>query len=178
MIHFDHADSPFYESNKKYCLQFEEKLRSRNIECKGFCTAYGFDIEAFFSKDGLEYRTNVHKFQTSRGGEIVPVNAVDDGSTEIMVRGLDKKYRLTAGRSKLLRLFTSSDYKKNLPEPYYLFGLNPQAATVTAIGNIIHNYRLLRLRVGGGELHCKIITYRADPLILISTLDALVAEWQ
>jgi hypothetical protein len=120
VIKYETSTSPFFVANKNYCQAVEQKLKTLNLDCSGFCNNYGYDIESTLKKDRLAYSLKLHKHQSTQQGVIIPVDAVNYCGTTITVVGLNKKFRVTFGKSSLRRLFTPSKFKNKLPAPYFI----------------------------------------------------------
>ena len=120
MIQYETKDSPFFITNKIYCNSIEQKLKTLNLDCIGFCNSYGYDIEANFHRNDLEYFIKLKKYQNTQGNIVLPTNSTEYAGCEIIIKGINEIFSFKLGRSQLIRFLTSKEFKKILPSPYFL----------------------------------------------------------
>ncbi len=175
MISYQSDPSQFFEANKTYCEEIESKLRLLNYECSGFCSAYGYDIECTLVKDRLKYTLKLHKHQSTQNGVVIPVNAINYAGIEILISGLNKKLRISIGRSVLFRFFMKGNLKKKINEPYYL-NINFQTSdnSLNQLMCKIYENEISKLKLRRGTLVCKLHSSKINPLNLMIDLEETI----
>ena len=178
MIEYEADPSPFYTANKNYCETLAHILKTVNLECSGWCNSFGYELETHLKKDDLTYHIKFLKNQTTQNGVVIPVNAHVYEGTVVTVKGLNKKFCITAGISPLRRLFMSKKNKNKISVPYFLkFNDLPEDAVEAGVVKKILDNKITKLRLNNGTLVCKIHTATTDPLGLIRDIETMTQNW-
>jgi hypothetical protein len=176
MIEYVTDTSPFYLANKAYCEGVDEGLKALNAEPSGFCNSYGYEINASFTYNNLSYNVHFEKHQSTQNGIIVPVDALDYAGVTITTSGLEKRYTVKLGQSKLLRMLMTSALKCQIPAPYYV-QINSDSKNLGTnfltklIGSGVSLFRL-----ENGKVVCKLHTPEKDPQLLVARMDRILNE--
>ena len=179
MIKYESNQSPFYLANKAYCEAIEEKLKAMNTEASGYCNSYGYDLELRLNRANLTYTIKCQKHQTTQNGVIIPVNANNYSGMEIVIDGLDKKYTVVIGESKLMRLITQRALKEKIPPPYFIkINRVVDIKQLEELTNKILNNGISRFRLKGGKLIMKVHLANSDPLSFVESFENIVLHWK
>jgi hypothetical protein len=177
MIDYETNNSPFFEANKKFCEAIENQLKSFKYEYSGFCNSYGYEIESHFVKNNLSYHLKFIKYQITRNGRFIPLDAVDFTGLELKIHGLDTAIAITFGKSKLMRLLSSKEMIKHIPSPFYLstkHKTNHQNCTKLANLLLVHKVDSLKLKKGNAFL--KFNSAKNDAFEIISELETAILK--
>jgi hypothetical protein len=100
MLTFETADSPHFLNNQQLVLDLQHALP--HFEFQGWCNAYGFEIngENTIGKQTMQFK----KYQTTRNGVVVPLDALDSTEIHITIGGLPNDLKYTYGGSKWAQL--------------------------------------------------------------------------
>jgi hypothetical protein len=178
MIQYETKDSPFFVANKNYCETIENKLKTMNLDCSGFCNSYGYDIETTFKRNNLTYNIKFHKHQSAQNGVVIPVDALEYAGIELKVSGLNKKYSLTVGKSSFRRLFTSKEFKDKIPSPYFISSnYSLDSNFVDDLAKKIEDGKMSKFKLSKGALVCEIHTATTDPFDLIADIEKTTKNW-
>ncbi len=178
MITYEAANSPFFQANKFYCEQIERNLNAENIACSGFCNSYGYTVNAAFVRNNLSFNMLFEKFQSTRNGVVIPVDAHDYAGVELTVAGLRKSVEVSIGQNSWKRLFTEKKFTEKIPSPYYVkMNYSPAGNMVTNVFNKIMAHKISKLTLRKGVLTCKIHAPTTNPLALISDIEVMTAKW-
>jgi hypothetical protein len=174
MISYEPAESRFFVANKQYCETIENKLRTINVECSGFCDSYGYDLISELKTNNVTYNLRFQKYE-----EKIPPNRIAFYSgIEVTVTGLNNKINTTIVKNKFKRLFTSNEYKEKFPSPY---SITPRHSldnlfTYQLVSTILNN-EISKFELNNGTLKCLIHTPLSDPLKLIEDLENSIKNW-
>lgn len=178
MIHFETTNSPFFLAHKTYCEVIESQLKTVHIDCSGWCNSYGYAIETAFKRNNLSYTIKFHKHQSTQNGVIIPVDATEYAGIEVMVTGLNKKFRVTIGKSSLRRLFISTEFKDKIPFPYFIqFNYSADPYFINNLVKKILDDNISKFKLSNGTLVCKLHTAATDPLGLIADIERTTKNW-
>lgn len=173
MIQYETIESSFFLANKKYCEVIESRLKTLNLECTGSCNCYGYEVLSTMMRDHVTYKLKFIKTQTpDRYG------AIDYTGVEVTVTGLDKKIRLSFGRSLLQRLLCSPEIRMKIPKPYYIKYIDSSDSIFMyyLIERILDN-NISKIKLKDGTLKLKINEPVADPLKLIRDIELMTKKW-
>jgi hypothetical protein len=178
MIQYETSTSPFFVANKNYCETIENKLKTLNVEFSGFCNSFGYHIETTFQKNNLTYNLKFHKHQSTQNGVIIPIDALEYAGTEVNVTGLNKKFRVTIGKSSLRRLFTSKLFKNKIQKPYFIkFNYSQESDFLDNLTKKIIKDKISKFKLSNGTLICKIHKATVNPLELITDIEKMTKKW-
>lgn len=178
MINYEPVNSPFYTENKNYCEEMENKFKTLNLECDGFCNAYGYEMEATIKKDNLSYMFKFSKNQTTQNGVIIPVNAHVYAGIEVVVEGLNKKYSVSNNKSLLHKIFSKSEFKTKISESDFLdFNYTPERNFSESLVEIVQHYTISKLNLSNGKLVLEMHSPETDLINLISDVEKMVKGW-
>ncbi len=178
MINFETTNSAFFVANKNYCETIEDKLKSINIDCSGWCNSYGYNLEATLKQNNLTYNIKFHKHQSTQNGIVIPADAHEYAGIEVTVTGLNKKFSLTIGKSSLKRLFISKEFKVKMPSPYFIkFNYSAETNFIDSLIKKIQDDKISTFKLNNGTLVCKIHTPTTDPIDLIANLEKTIKTW-
>ncbi len=179
MITYETDPSPFFAANKTFCEAFENKLKTMNAECKGFCNSYGYEIESDFKKDNLNYSIKCQKYHNTQNGVMIPVDSHEYRGVEINITGLNDVFAVSAGHSAYQRMFISDAMRGNIPSPYFLkFNYSPEKAMESALIKTITNHKVSKLKLYKGKLTCKINMTSTDPADVLADIEKVIATWK
>ena len=178
MINYETTDSPFFVANKKYCESIEKKFKTINLDCTGFCNAFGYEIEATLIRNNQTYHVKFHKHQSTQNGVVIPVDALEYSGMVVSVTGLDKKFNVSIGKSAYRRLFTLKKFKSKIPDPYFIkFNYSPDNNFVDDLVKRIQEEKISKFKLSNGTHLCKIHTATSDPLDLIADIEKMTKNW-
>jgi hypothetical protein len=178
MIQYETSNSSFFVANKKYCESIESKFRTINPDCSGFCNCYGYEIDATLIKNNLTYKIRFIKSQSTQNGVVIPVDTIEYAGIEVTVKGLNKKFSLSVGKSSFRRFFCTNEIKTKIPVPYFINYNYPTNSifVYNLIETLIDN-NISKIKLSNGTLICKIHVPTDDPLKLISDIEKIIKKW-
>ena len=92
MIEYLPNPSPYFVANKSFCEHIVKELEESNIAYSGSCTSYGYDV--FFSvfSNGMEYKINYHRHQST--GNMATTRTRHYALLEILNIPIDEKIQV------------------------------------------------------------------------------------
>ena len=178
MIKYETDPSPFFVTNKNYCENIELKLKTMDLDCAGFCNAYGYEMITNFEKNNLIYQIKIHKHQSTQNGVAIPVDAIDYVGFEIIVSGLNNKFEVAIGKSLFIRLFTSTKFKDKIQKPYFMkFNYEPNSNFLDNLVRRILENNISVFKLNNGTLVCKMHSPQVDLTKLITDIDKTIENW-
>ena len=178
MIKYETTNSSFFVANKKYCETIESKFRTIKIDCSGFCNCYGYDIEASLLRNNFTYKIRFIKSQSIENGVVIPVDAIEYAGTEVTVKGLNKKFSMSVGKSSFRRFFCTNEIKARIPNPYFLnYNYPTDSVFVYNLIETLIDNTISKIKLSNGTLICKIHMPTDDPLKLISDIEKTIKKW-
>ncbi len=178
MIQYETDPSPFFEANKNYCENVELKLKTMELDCAGFCNAYGYEMITNFKKNNLMYQIKIHKDQSTQNGVVIPVDAIDYACFEIIVSGLNNKFEVAIGKSLFIRFFISTKFKDKIQKPYFMkFNYEPESNFLDNLVRRILDNHISVFNLNNGTLVCKMHTPQVDPINLIKEIEKTIENW-
>jgi hypothetical protein len=179
VIQYETTNSSFFVANKKYCETIESKLRTINTDCSGFCNCYGYDFEVTLKRNNLTYKIRFIKSQSTQNGVVIPVNSIEYAGTEVTVKGLNKKFSLSVGKSSFRRLFCTNEIKTKISNPYFMdYNYPTNSIFVYNLIETLKENNISKIKLSNGTLNCKIHVPTEDPFKLISDIEKTIKEWE
>lgn len=178
MIQYETDRSPFFVANKNYCDTIENNLKAMDIDCHGFCSSYGYEVEVTFQRQDLTYHLRFHKHQSTQNGVVIPADAINYAGIEGRVSGLNKKIKVVVGKSPLRRFLTSRAMQAKIPAPYFIV-LNPVSEKTSLddlVKKILDN-KISIFKLKKGELAFKMHGSAINPSNLILAIESMVKNW-
>ncbi len=177
MINYETNNSPFFEANKKYCEAIENQLKSFNYEYAGFCNSYGYEIESTFIRNSFSFHLKFIKHQTTRNGVVVPVDAADFAGIELEIKGLNPTTKISFGKNKLKRLFSSKDLMQHIPTPYYFStNLTTNKQSCIQLSKLLLKNNIDSLKINRGKAILKIISASTASFKFINELEIAIVN--
>lgn len=168
-------ESSFFDANKSYCESIESKLKTLNLDCSGFCNAYGYDITTTYDWNGYVFNLRFHKHQSTQNAVIGAQDAIDYSGVEVFVKGLNKRLKVIVKRSMFRRFFCRTEIKESIPEPYFMkFSKSLDKNSLVDFSKCILNYQIAKLTIKNGKLFCVIHTQTLDPILLITEIKKII----
>jgi hypothetical protein len=178
MIQYETTNSSFFVANKKYCETIESKLRTINLDCSGFCNCYGYDIEATLKRNNLTTKIRYIKSQSTQNGVVIPVDANEYAGIEVTVKGLNKKFSLSVGKSSFRRFFCTNKIKERIPKPYFInYNYPTDSVFVYNLIETLIDNNISKIKLSNGTLICKINVPTDDPLKILSDIEKIIKKW-
>jgi len=178
VIQYETTNSSFFVANKKYCETIESKLRTINTDCSGFCNCYGYEIEAKLIRNNLKYKIRYIKNQSLENGVVIPVDAIEYAGIEVTVKGLNKKFSMSVGKSSFRRFFCTNEIKAKIPNPYFInYNYPTNSIFVYNLIETLLDNNISKIKLSNGTLICKIHMPTDDPLKLISEIEKTINKW-
>ena len=173
MIYYDVNSSPFFIANRQFCESIEKEITELGGQCTGSCTSYGYDLKSTVERKRTHYTFKHLKYQTTRNGVIVPLDATDHIETEVTITGLKTNANVSLGKSKWRRLFAGMN-KENFPSPYYFKSSPaPNKQFELAFAKLVNDLKVLRFRLRKGKAVIKITWLDNDLPEVITKLETL-----
>lgn len=116
MIQFEESDSPFYLKNRDYCRLMDAHLSSEEVELKGWCNSFGFDLETRWNEANHEHVLRIYQEQSSNGRR----KALTYAGTEYIVTGCNPETQFYYGRSIWMYFRMTKEQRASLPFPFYI----------------------------------------------------------
>lgn len=173
MIYYDVNPSPFFIANRQFCESIEKEVAELGGQCTGSCTSYGYDLKSMVERKGTHYTFRHLKYQTTRNGVIVPLDATDHIETEVTITGLRTNVNVSLRKNKWLRLFAGVN-KESFPSPYY-FKFSPASNKefTLAFAKLVSELKVLRFRLRKRKAVIKITCLDNDLSGVITKLETL-----
>jgi hypothetical protein len=173
MIEYDNNDSPFSLANKNYCEKLEANFQAAGIHCSGDCNSFGYDVQATFTNNSHTYKLKCYKYQITRDGVVIPVNAAEYLGIEVKGAGFNKNMLIQYGRNYFRRLFMHKKRKEELPYPFY-FHCNTllNEFQTREIFKFLSYYKIVNLKLKNGKLRIKIFSAFTNPAKIAEDIEA------
>jgi len=177
VINYEQVESSFFDANKSYCESIESKLKTLNLECSGFCNAYGYEVATTYDMNGYVFHLRFHKHQSTQNAVIGAQDAIDYAGVEVFVHGLSKRLKVIVGRSMFRRFFCGIEIKETIPEPYFMKFSHPVDKNfIDNFSKCILNCQIAKLTIKYGKLSCVIHTQTLDPIFLITEIKKIISS--
>lgn len=177
MISYEPVKSSFFYANKNYCESIENKLKTLNLECSGFCNAYGYEVTTNFDKNGHLFQLIFLKHQSTQNPPIGIQDSIVYAGVEMFVHGLSKRLSVNVGKSLFRRFFCVAEIKKAIPKPYFMkFRHSVDKNFIDNFSKSILNHQISKLSVINGKLSCVIHTPTLDPIPLINEIMRIITS--
>jgi len=175
MIEYDTIDSSFFRENKKYIESIKQELNALNIVWLGSCSGFGYDVEAEFERNGLNFYLRFIKYQTTQNGIIKPINANEYTGINISVTGFDYRYKLEVSKSLLQRCLCSKRIKMKIPKPYFLkFSNTVNDGTIDTLAKVLIKNEISKIQIE--DKRCSVVIHKAvtTPLELVDDIAYII----
>ena len=170
MIEYDIVDSSFFRANKEYIEYIQKELNVLGIICLGYCSGFGYDVEAEFEKSGLKFKLKFIKYQTTQ-----TTTAHEYTGTVICVTGINLRYKLKVSKSLFQRCFCSSKNKLKISKPYYLkYSDTVNDNIADSLAKILTNNEISKILIKNEK--CEVVIHKAvnNPIELVNDVEYII----
>jgi len=175
MIEYETTDSSFFRENKIYCENIESKLKTLNIDCSGYCNCFGYELTTKFERNDMSFDLKFIKYQTTQNGVTIAVDAHEYAGIELTIKGLNPEYKLTVGKSSLLRYFCSKEIKEKTPKPYFIKLRDSQNYNyIDNLVKVLVENHISKIRLKNGKFTTTINVSTNDPIKLIKNVEYII----
>jgi len=176
VINYEPVESSFFDANKSYCESIESKLMTLNLDCSGFCNAYGYDVITTYDWNGCMFHLRFHKHQSTQNAVIGAQDAIVYAGVEVFAHGLSKRLKVIVGKSLFRRFFCGTEIKETIPKPYFMQFSHPTDKNfIDNFSKSILNNQISKLTIRNGKLSCVIHTQTLDPILLIIEIKKIIS---
>ncbi len=147
MIEYEINPSSFFTENKDYVESIIQQLDDLGATYSGYCNAYGYDVEASFTKNSLDFQLQFIRAQSTQNGVYIPRNSLTHLETKFKVTGLYTGPHFSLGKSYLRRWLMPQRFLSKIPKPFFLkIAVSDDDALADRLIQLILNFEPGRLK--------------------------------